>query len=394
MWIELPDKTYELIRDIKNPYNENITAINALFDSMRRCQHIIFANDNVLKLLQQHSLINPTNKEFITYIRQKYVYIYECFDYIKYRIIVDYENECVTRDDNTFFVPIKYLEEIREAKLLAENENDGNMFCNIYQQINKMKKMSPTFFIRYENDSFHGGNAPSKIKQATQDNRIILCLVDSDKDYIGCARGCTSAGAHKAYNKVKNNHVINIYELGVRERENLFPPILYKVITHNHQKLLDIVDEHIDIEDFIKYIDIKDGVKYKKYDLFEKENGNNKWDVMYKNFIERCKAEDLFEEPETDQSDFKCIKGIGPNLCDLLNDILLEPDKYKFEINFHTHCIPNRDKGKIMQVRNNLLELIPDYLLDEWNRIYELLFSWGCCLSRNALPIYQDHYME
>ena len=391
MWIELPNRTIEILNRIDNPMDTNITAINSLFDSMRRCQNIIFAEDQVLKFLEDHPLLSPTTRFFINWIRQKYIYIYEGYSSVQHKVIIDFEIPSVRREENNFLVPLSYFEEIGALKLLSENENDGDMFLNIFRHIAKKKKLSPYYFIRFENDAFHGGNAPTKIKQAAKDQQLILCIVDSDRDYPGGERGSTFKGARKAFNKVKYTHIIDFYELGVRERENLFPPYFYNLIISDSHKLFDILESYIDNESLIKYVDIKDGIKYKKIAKFGGENGNKKWDDFYRDFLEKCESESILLKPEDNtpcKDDFKCIKGIGPNLCDLLIDILIELDEDKFEQNFSKSEISRSKKDVIIDIRKDITAHIPTYLLNEWTNLYKLIFSWGCCLSKSALPIY------
>ena len=45
------------------------------------------------------------------------------------------------------------------------------------------------YSICLENDSFHGGNVQSKILQIAKENRIALCIVDSDREMKGRSRG-------------------------------------------------------------------------------------------------------------------------------------------------------------------------------------------------------------
>ena len=86
------------------------------------------------------------------------------------------------------------------------------------------------YSICLENDSFHGGNVQSKILQIAKENRIALCIVDSDREMKGRTRGSTFGGANKVYSKIKDDHVFVLRELVSREKENLLPPYAYLLI--------------------------------------------------------------------------------------------------------------------------------------------------------------------
>jgi len=59
----------------------------------------------------------------------------------------------------------------------------------------------------------------SKLKQAAKEQRIMLCLIDSDKDYCSAAHGSTYKGANSVYKKIKNNHIV--YMTGTKIISNL-----------------------------------------------------------------------------------------------------------------------------------------------------------------------------
>lgn len=383
MWIELPDEIIENINKITNPLDKKIIIIDTLFTSMIKCQHIIFGSETLLKYLESCELISPTNRNFIQWIRQQYIYVYECYEILPYKINVILQGDTIKRVGDVFHVPLKFLYEVRETKLLSENENDALLFQNIFTQVNKYKKLSPYFSIRFENDSFHGGNAPSKLNQAACEERIMVCLLDSDKLYANGKRGDTYRGANTVYKRIKNDHIMHMKELNVREKENLIPPRLYLCVTENCKVLLEILDDLVERENIIKYFDLKDGVKFKNIT-------DEKWMNNYKEIFDKCNEKNIYNEPpeEMEERDnFLCIKGIGAKLCDMVNATILEPSE-RYVDYMEQHSISEDKRILVTDIRYKVMDVLPEYLRIEWEEIFELLFSWGCCLSTNILPTY------
>ena len=383
MWIELPDEIIENIKEITNPLDKSIIIIDTLFTSMIKCQHIIFGSETLLKYLERCDLISPTNRKFIQWIRQQYIYVYECYEILPYKINVILQGDTIKRVGDIFYVPLKFLYEVRETKLLSENENDALLFLNIFSHVNKVKKLSSNFSIRFENDSFHGGNAPSKLNQAIIEERIMICLIDSDKLYVNGKHGDTYRGANDVYKKIKNNHVIHMKELNVREKENLIPPRLYLCITENCKVLLEILDGFIDNENIMKFFDLKDGDKFKN-------TTDENWLSNYQEIFDKCIEKEIYIEPPEDmegRESYLCIKGIGAKLCDLVNAMILDPSE-KYLDYMEQHSVDENKKMLINDFRDKVMDVLPEYLKKEWEEIFNLLFSWGCCLSKDILPTY------
>lgn len=145
MWIEIPDENEEYLCNINNAMSKESLAINALIESMLKGQHIVFASRRLLDKIEQLDYINPSNKAFIHWIKQKYIYLYGCRDIVEYKIVVTTSVETISVVENTYIVPLEYFYDFREAKLLTENETDGRVFENIYDFIRKNKKTSDMY---------------------------------------------------------------------------------------------------------------------------------------------------------------------------------------------------------------------------------------------------------
>lgn len=384
MWIELPDEIEEYLCGIENAMDKSSLALNALFESMLKGQHIVFASRKLLKKIEELEYLNPSNKSFIRWIKQQYIYVYECKDIVHYKILVTANTKVITVSNNVYFVPLEYFYDFRESKLLTENEVDGECFIRIYNYIKKQRRTSSLFNIKFENDAGHGGNVTFKIKQSAKENRIALCILDSDREMMGAKTGSTFKGANNVFNVIKDNHIILVKALDSREIENLFPPNVYLLLYEEKNILLTILYQFIENEKIIKYFDVKDGVTYKKYKI-------KGWQEYYKDVIAELERAGIYQLPQDDRNDkedFVCLEGIGDKKCDFICKILLDEENVCEEL-LGKHGMTEEKKNEVRNTRNNLMKILPPYLYKEWEQIYELMFSWGCCISINKLPNYQ-----
>lgn len=384
MWIELPDEIEEYLSNINSAMNKSSLAINALFESMLKGQHIVFATRKLLSRIAELEYINPSNRDFICWIKQKYIYVYGCKDVVEYKIRVISQQNTIRIIDKTYEVPLEYFYDFRESKLLTENETDGVFFLDIYNFVRAQKRVSNFFNVKFENDSCHGANVASKILQNAKEDRIAVCILDSDREMKDAKLGDTYKGANNSFNRIKNNHIMLLKALGVREKENLFPPAAYMLVCDENQILLKVLNHFAKEENVIKYFDIKDGVKLKKYQIAG-------WKQYYSEVIEELIREGGYKLPEIVDGcnpEFICIEGIGDKICDVVCKVLLEDENVCKKV-LKERGIPEEKRKSIMETRKTIPQLLPEYIYDEWEQIHNLLFSWGCCISEKRLPNYQ-----
>jgi hypothetical protein len=68
--------------------------------------------------------------------------------------------------------------------------------------------------------------------------------------------------------------------------------------------------------------------------------------------------------------------------------ILLESELKSEEL-LEKRGVSEKNKRKIHEIRENLKNVLPCYMYDEWEQLYKLLFSWGCCIEKKKLPNYK-----
>jgi hypothetical protein len=381
MWIELTEDIDKCLENITNPMSKYAIALNTVFDSMIKGLHIVYASRKRLDNIQKADYINPSIKYFIEWIKCNYVYIYSCKSIVDYKIIITLDSEIVVKG-NTFYVPLIYFYDFRETKFLTENESDADFFRYIYEFIRKDKKIADMYSICLENDSFHGGNVQSKILQIAKENRIALCIVDSDREMKGRSRGSTFGGANKVYSKIKANHVFVLRELESREKENLLPPYAYLLICKEKKDVLQALNACKENEKIIRYFDIKDGIKL---GVFE----DKVWQNYYKDLIDKLNNLGAIHQPASNKDKkFVCIDGIGGFLCEEACRVYLDEKEVSEDI-INKRNIDEETKELIRNLRMSFKENLPTYMYKEWEEIHKIMFSWGCCISKNRLPNYR-----
>lgn len=383
MWIEIPDEIDEYLCTIDNAMSKSSLAINTLLDSMLKGKHIVYVSRKLLDKMTKLEYISISNKMFMQWIKQQYIYVYAGRDIVEYKIIVSVDTLEVSVVKNDYIVPLDYFYDFRETKLLTEHETDGKFFQNICHFVEKNNKTSSLYTIKFENDSGHGTNVASKIIQNAEDNRITICILDSDREMKGGGRGDTYKCANKSYKKVKKNHIMYLETLESREKENLIPPNLYSLLCEEKRPLLMVLNQFIDNEKIIKYFDLKDGIKYRMY----KTTG---WEQYYKSVIDELVKVGIYKLPNKEEidDDYICLYGIGDKLCDVVNKVLFETEVVCEEV-IKERKVSEADKKKIREARKSIKDYLPQYMYLEWEQIYKLLFSWGCCIEKKKLPNYQ-----
>lgn len=381
MWIELPDEIIEYTRINDDPCNRLNLTINSLILSMIKHQHIVFMSRKLLDHLDKMNWIWDSNKVWINWLKRKYIYAYEGSDIIEFKIIVSIKDKQMKYDNKVFFVPYLYFYEIEKTNFLTENETDFLLFINIYHQIKKGKKLNHIYDISIDNDSCHGANAHAKLKCISKKQKIVLCILDSDKRYAEGKKGSTYKGANDVYKQIKKKNIIYLQALNVREKENLFSPNFYLQVCGEDVGLLKVLNDNLHKPDVLRYFDIKDGVKLKDF-------RDDRWKRNYIDVINQCKRIGIYIDSDKKNDEFVCIKGIGSKVCQQTNMIFLgsEEDCEK-EISSSGKKYDDDKREEIYNIRKDVIKQLPEYLVIEWEWIHNLVFSWGCCFKEDYKPI-------
>lgn len=367
MFIVIEDDTFEGIEDIHSAFDTRIIAIDKLFESMLDGKHIVFCTLENLYKLKKNSLLGERTRWLVAWLTKTFSQSYSCKDILtKYISISSSYNEISFDDEkNCYRVPVDYVCDVMETKLLTEHESDAKFFQQIANYVLSLKsKGHNNFSFRFENDSYHGGNAKSTIEQVSKGKKIVLVIVDSDRDYKGGQRGSTYKSVKDSVKIAKRSIVIDYLELPVREKENLIPSTIYSLFVDSGIVHV-IADNYSDDEEINSFFDIKGGIKYKKI-----VNHNEIWENKYGKVIEICRNAGICKGEVSDEItnlDKYYIDGIGDKICDNVADAIFGNDKYK-----------------------DVLDNLPTFVMDNWENITKELFTWGCCISKDKYPVNRD----
>lgn len=355
MVFELSDEIEQIIDDIEEPDAPESRAINKLFELMKENKHIVYAKRNLLIKLKDFKYINFDNKKYIDQILQQYIDIYSSIRNIKKRMLVVPNN---LSESNDWIIELKKCSKLTRAKLSADNPDDAEFYISVFSYMNTNK----LYTVNFENSSFCGSNAERYLNAMDEELNIILAISDSDKEYENCDLGNTAKKVINAVNNAKNA-IMEYYIIGVREIENLIPIDFYSLISNsNVDLLLDCIKNFSQNEEFMKYVNIKDGVS--NYCL---DNADEKWHKLYDDFIQMCKENGIYNRKEDGYRSKICVKGIGSNQINRIRVKLFKKDN---QLNF-----------EILGTNYDRKDCMPQYIINEWSNIYNYLLNYGCALK-------------
>lgn len=380
MFIRLENDIFENIEKVVSPFDVRFRVIDSLFESMYDGKHIVYCNYRYLNKMKNISNLSIRTKLYTQWICRNYTQIYSCRDIVSSIISVSQEYDSVKVINNIIQVPLDYFISITETRLLTEHESDAKFFICITKYMFEKKGHGNRYYcsVNFENDSYHGANGRAKIEQLSAGKKIVLVIVDTDKDYPDDHRKSTYTNVNNAVKKAKRKIPVDLLELPVREKENLFPAIVYREICDN--PLIRIIAENFPDDEVIsQFFDIKEGVKNKQL-----QKHDAKWETYYKELIAECASQKICNESATDDVDKHYICGIGDKVCDSVVDVLFETDKAVIKNN--NKYISDAKIDDIYSRREQIMSNIPEFVYNNWECIAEKMFTWGCCIDSSRYP--------
>lgn len=384
MFIEIDETILNEVDEIEDPVDHRIIIINALFDSMMKNKHIVYCNRDGLAMIRDNQCFSPYIREYVRWVLKEYVQIYSCKSLVKTRVLVKNGIDHVEYSEGLISVPLSCFFSVNESKLLTEHESDAKFYLNIARFIKEKKKLSNYYGVCFENDSYHGANGPAKLEQLAEatTKKLVLCIVDSDKEYPQGSKGATFIGINNKYKKIKKRLPIELFALKVREKENLIPATIY--CNFSDCELISLIaSEFPDDEVIADFFDIKDGIKYKKL-----VNEDSRWTGAYGDLLTECIVRNpLPDQIEEEDFDKVYLSGIGDKLCDRVATALFSNGDATWKDEF---SFPSAQIEKIETEIPQMLGFLPKNVLSHWEELFSIIFAWGCCVSKEKYPAIRD----
>ncbi len=378
MYIIIEDDVFENLEQIDDAFDPRIMAIDHLFDAMIKGKHIVYSDIKNLIKIKNIEKLGARTRQYVGWIIKEYAQIYSCKSIITKYLSVSTKYKKISEKEDYFEVPLEYVLDIGETKLLTENESDAKFYQQLSKYRYKQKQLNGIFDVCFENDSYHGANGVSKIEQLAEGNKIVLCVADTDMDFPGDAKKSTFKGVNGAIKKAKQRIATDLLDFPVREKENLFPAMVYSKFTD--VPIIRVISEKYPEDEAINnFFDIKDGIKYKKV-----LNPQEKWKKYYNALMSDCEKENICNKNLGEDDGDKCyISGIGEKICDNVAEVLFTGNIKQTREAFNMN---DEEATSICGKRYELLSEMPDFVKENWKVIAKSLFNWGCCINISRYP--------
>jgi hypothetical protein len=370
MWISLSPSVAEI--DFNNDINAT-AAIEELFSSAHRGDHIVFSDRDTLKrlLLVKLSVVSHSG---ISALLSQFAFIASLESLQKFRVIIDpTASKIANQTSNIWRMPLHHFSKVAlvPSCILAENLRDARAYINSAHHANSLSKIKGVR-ITLTKDSGGGADISNKFTDLINDKRqFIIAITDTDKTHpndSSCAatKKCVDLSANS---KWVTHHI----ELPCSEIENFLPiNLLSDSVTETPSKsqlaeqLAFLNKSTFKDPDLHKWFDAKNGTKLsriKENNLNEPERSHWKKSIILNNNFFQCKQEcfNSIDCPINAIKDCECIliPGLGSETLDRFND--------------HCKNISIQKQCERVKTSNNAAD---------WLDLGALLASWGIALEK------------
>lgn len=374
-----------------NFQSKEIIALNSISMSYYNLEHLIVADQDVLEYLSECNILSELSKLVFCNLLSKYYSFAEYEKKCIYKIVVSKNISQLSRSDNMFYIPLEKLVNISKSILISENLSD----CEFYESLGK-KMISELEEYHSFNMNFHyitcaGSDAYNVTLNELKENNFCLLIMDTDKDYQDADIGTSLINARKIFNEKKDTRVIELYELQVREKENIVPPSFYLFCSNPPQKNLlkhlALYENSEKASEYLRHLDIKDGIKAKKC-----KSSDKKWHRLYDEYLMQLESNNLIACSICDvngkEDNFTLLSGIGDNIVDTFREDILcggliKKLQTKTEINVPDYVLESIRMS--IEQSKMLFTIIPEYIKKDWQDIAVKVLSWGLCANETEV---------
>ena len=349
-------------------------ALNNLLTAYRECKHILFSEERIFKKISESSDFDSLNKHAALAAHKDRRRNNSLFSSINTYVIVDFstpenfhktKNENENENENNIIsVGYKYFSDssrIQPAKLLCEDLSDTEFYTIIADFYKKKNKLGYTG-LDFETVNGGGGSIKYNFEKISNQQKLCLCILDSDKKHPNDKLGSTCSGFKEEITSFSSD----FYILNAHEAESLIPsPIIEELIRngiYGQEKCVefDKLDsiEKKDPKTKI-YYDHKEGFTIKKLTSLSKYPPKDFWwDVIQNN------------------RNFKQTKCLRDKTCECTPPCSVSVG---FGSKLLEHSIPSLK----LKSASKIGEMLTPTLKKEWISVGRKLFSWGCTNSKS-----------
>ncbi|MCS4057165.1 hypothetical protein [Salinibacter ruber] len=262
----------ELIESINNnhPNQDEIDALEYIALCRKEGSQVITGNRQVIKHIISTSGLTNRAKSIYKRIYEDVTKNRHINKYVSHviNVIRPYGESEKRRGETTYIdVPLNRFRNpslIQNTVLLVENVDDAKVYNKIAKYYAYSENVSTN--IEYSVIQGGGGNIHDQLEQFQRRNdRIVMCLVDSDKKHPSDELGQTAQNALSTYDEECS--LCHLVILKEHELENLIPVYFLRRSTNSNtqeRSAVENIDSLSKVEDLSKirkFIDIKNGTK-------------------------------------------------------------------------------------------------------------------------------------
>ncbi|EPH3434219.1 hypothetical protein PJU52_003456 [Klebsiella michiganensis] len=343
-------------------------ALTNLFNSYLEKKHVILASKELFQDVLSSDVFSRRIRNLAKYLLTNYremraipgkLSTYIEVDLSLQQVDLNKQEGSPRRLGYGFFID---SESVQRANFLCEDLMD----CNFYKFIGDFYKRevdADGLLINLEFRNGGGSGTKRNYDELIRNNKMCLCILDSDKKHPYGAKGDTCL----AFNGVTDKNFSHHFVLEVHEAESLIPMGLINLalesgkINRAHVTVYDSFLRVFDVDATAKkYLDHKKGLEVNAAAEIDEKLRVEYWTniVTRVNGIPKNRCVTRFEcecrEP------CKVVEGFGDRLL--------------------SHIIEELNETSPHKLRN----LIKDDLYDDWFNIGKEIFSWGCAPNKQA----------
>lgn len=380
MLIQIDDSVADYFR------NNNVVAsahelivLKSLIMSYRNGFHIICASADTLDYFASMKLLGTTELDVIEKLISKRATSKAYLKEISRRLIV-YKDKCIVDAGDNFTIDLSSLPiQIEKSVLMSENLDDCEFYSSLAKKINK--GYSRSFDINLFFDSCGGSQGETTAKNLVErEHRFTVFIMDSDKHSSSDSRGESARKVFSFFDSHKTQSIIDYYELGVREKENLVPPSFYlknpKYKKTGWLEYLADKEQSEEASEFLKYADLKDDATHS----LEVPNAQIYIDGINNSNIDHDRQTiGVGGSAVKDFTYFYLQNNIIP-----YSEMKIENLRTRFKGN--NPIIIDKKQAHFQQLltfSQNINACLPSYLKTEWENITEVVSVFGCCVPDN-----------